>query len=155
MRHMALNIINERGVAMSLSEQERKVLEELERSLYADDADLAKRFKKAADQTPVRVQQRRAARLVSGSFVALGGLSVILVGAITHLTVIGVFGFAMTLGGVVLASSTAKKTAVAAGAPVGFGAKQASEKPKSAPRSKLSLGEFFEERWNKRMNGDS
>ena len=130
---------------MGLSERERKVLEELERGLYAEDADLAKRFKKVADQTPARKVQRSAARMVAGSMIALGGISVVLVGAITHYALIGIAGFAMMLAGLLVASSAAKPTAGSAKA---GGAGSTPSKPK-----RPSLNDFFEERWNNRMNG--
>jgi hypothetical protein len=133
---------------MGLSERERKVLEELERGLYADDADLANRFKKAAEETPVRKTQRNAARMVAGSMVALGGISVVLVGAITHYVLIGVAGFAMMLGGLVIASS-AKPSLAAAQSGDGSTGAGGSKKAK-----RFDLGGFFEERWDKRMNGE-
>ncbi|MEY4742950.1 MAG: hypothetical protein RIR34_289 [Actinomycetota bacterium] len=132
---------------MGLSERERKVLEELERGLYADDADLANRFKKAADETPVRKTQRSAARMVAGSMVALGGISVVLVGAITHYMLIGVAGFALMLGGLLIAS-----TAKPAGA-VGSSGAQASSTAGAKKAKRFDLGGFFEERWDRRMNG--
>jgi Protein of unknown function (DUF3040) len=138
---------------MGLSERERKVLEELERGLYADDADLANRFKKAAEETPVRKTQRNAARMVAGSMVAVGGISVVLVGAITHYMFIGVAGFAMMLGGLVLASSAKPVADGGASGAKNSGAKTGG--PAAAKKAKrFDLGEFFEERWDKRMNGE-
>ena len=134
---------------MGLSERERKVLEELERGLYAEDADLANRFKKVADQTPARKSQRNAARVVAGALVAVGGISVVLVGAITHYMLIGVAGFAMMLGGLVLASTPVKNGEAGSVATAKSG-----PSPKTAKPKRPDLGSFFEERWDKRINGN-
>ena len=125
---------------MGLSEREQKVLDELERGLYADDSGLAERLK----PKPVKQikTQNKAARALAGALVAVAGLSVLLVGLITHYTAIGVAGFAVVLFGVVVASSNSTKTTTKASA------------PKATKATKPGLGDFFQDRWDKRIDGN-
>ncbi|MEY2954543.1 MAG: hypothetical protein RL530_144, partial [Actinomycetota bacterium] len=138
---------------MALSEHEQRVLDELERGLYADDEQLARRLKKAAEQTPLRKNQRVAARRIAGSAIALAGLGVILVGAIVHYTWMGLGGFVATLIGLVIATSPAAPNVKE---PADLSAGNAG---KSSPRrskrqiSSGSISDFFEERWNRRTDG--
>lgn len=140
---------------MGLSEQERKVLEELERGLYAEDPKLADRIGKTGPK-PEDAHRTPATRMIAGALVAVGGLSVILVGVIAHYTAIGVAGFIMTLAGLVIATSVKNN-------PIGKAGNATNGKPKAggngsaAPQGKGEKprgGAFFEDRWDKRMNGE-
>jgi Protein of unknown function (DUF3040) len=122
---------------MGLSEREQKVLDELERGLYADDSGLADRLK--AKPAKVSKPQNKAARALAGALVAVAGLSVLLVALITHYTAIGVAGFAVILFGVVVASSNSTKTTTTTS--------RLPKTPKQTP------GSYFQDRWDKRMNG--
>jgi hypothetical protein len=139
---------------MGLSEQERKVLEELERGLYAEDPKLASRMGKT-EPKPEDARRTPATRMIAGTLVAVGGLSVILVGVIAHYTAIGVGGFLMTLAGLVIATSVKNSPAGKSGksnAPMGG---NPGNKPGAKSKaSKLKPSEFFEDRWDKRMNGE-
>ena len=141
---------------MGLSEQERKVLEELERGLYAEDPKLAERIGKSGPK-PEEANRTPATRMIAGALVAVGGLGVILVGVIAHYTAIGVGGFLMTLVGLVIATSSKNPPAGKSGAanngkPGSGSAPSAKGSPSKA--AKLKPSEFFEERWDKRMNGE-
>ena len=142
---------------MALSDHEKRVLDELERSLYADDEKLAKRFKKVGDETPVRVTQRNAARRIGGSILSLAGLGVILVGVISHYTPMGIAGFVVTLAGLVIATGSSGNSGDASAKSGKPGAKAtpgAAEKVAGkASKGWGNLNEFFEDRWNRRMNG--
>lgn len=129
---------------MGLSEHEKRVLDELERSLYADDEQLARRFKEAAGQTPEAKRQRNAARRVAGVFIGVAGLGVILVSVIIHYVFMGLAGFVVMLGGLLLATSNAASL----DAPK---TSSAGRSPKAKPLG--SLRDFFEERWDKRNGG--
>ena len=125
---------------MGLSEREQKVLEELERGLYADDARFATRVSAGPNNS--------AARLVGGALLAVIGLSVLVFAVISQLTVFGVVGFALMLAGVLVA--TGSKGGRAKG-------EAAAAKPKAGPSGTSkpkdeTKGSFFEERWNKRMD---
>lgn len=117
---------------MALSEHEKKMLEELERTLYEDDAKFAQRVSTGRPAS--------AARVVAGVISAVIGLSLLLFAAIAHVVVIGALGFVLMLAGVVIATSG--QTA------------QPGEKAKAEPApqkpQKPSGGSFFEDRWNNR-----
>ena len=80
---------------MALSEQERKLLEQLEASLMADDPKLADRLSGTAE---VRVHRRRAA-LAGLGFVV--GIVVLLAGVQVH-PAISIVGFLIMLGAALL-----------------------------------------------------
>ena len=126
---------------MGLSEREQKVLEELERGLYADDAKFATRVSAGPNNS--------AARIVGGALLAVVGLSVLVFAVVSQLTVFGVVGFALMLARVLVATGSKGGKAKGEAAPTA--------KPKvnpsgaSAPKPE-SKGNFFEERWNKRMD---
>ena len=89
---------------MGLNEHEQRVLDELERGLYAEDEQLARRIQKAAAKSPDRLVQASAARRIAGVLVAVAGLGVILVGAIIHWPWMGAGGFVITLTGLAIAT---------------------------------------------------
>ena len=126
---------------MGLSEREQKVLEELERGLYADDAKFATKVSAGPNNS--------AARVVGGALLAVVGLSVLVFAVISQVTVFGVVGFAAMLAGVLVATgsngSRPKSTSASAARPK-TGPSSTSE-PKPEPK-----GNFFEQRWNKRMD---
>jgi hypothetical protein len=127
---------------MALSDREKKVLEELERGLFADDAEFAERVK-AASQGTSKVKKAKpalrqsAARLVAGALVSVAGLSILVVAAILKITAFGILGFLVMLSGLVLASSNWSNTALKEKQPV--------NKPTKKPDN------WFEDRWNRRF----
>lgn len=147
---------------MALSEHEQRVLDELERGLYADDEGLARRMQKAAVATPDRRRQSKAARRIAGAAIALAGLGVLLVGAIIHYTWMGVGGFLVTLAGLVIATSGGGATdgpgsqgqGTKREPRAGHGQSNGLGKTEGVKKAGKSVGEFFEERWNRRINGD-
>jgi uncharacterized membrane protein HdeD (DUF308 family) len=81
---------------MPLSEQEQRLLEEMERSLYHNDADF------------VAGGARRSGRptysmVVTGVLIALVGLAALIAGVVIRQPVVGVIGFVAMLAGVLLA----------------------------------------------------
>jgi hypothetical protein len=126
---------------MGLSEREQKVLEELERGLYADDAKFATRVSAGPNNS--------AARIVGDALLAVVGLSVLVFAVVSQLTVFGVVGFALMLAGVLVA--TGSKGAKAKGEAAPTAKPKVSPSGATAPKPE-SKGNFFEERWNKRMD---
>jgi hypothetical protein len=125
---------------MGLSEREQRVLEELERGLYADDAKFATKVSNGPSNS--------AAKVVGGALLGVVGISVLVFAVISQVTLFGVVGFALMLGGVLIATSSngrvdKPKVTKRGGTsrPVSPGA------AKDAPK-----GNFFEDRWNKRMD---
>lgn len=83
---------------MGLSEREQQLLDELERSLSGSSAE--KKAKKLSGENI------SAKRVIAGTLVFVGGLSVLLAGVMNQAMGLGVIGFALMLGGVYLAVST-------------------------------------------------
>jgi predicted lipid-binding transport protein (Tim44 family) len=124
---------------MGLSESEKKVLEELERGLYAEDAAFARKSKARMEQIQAP-GANSPAKVIAGSLIAVVGISVLVFGAITQIALFGVAGFLIMLTGILIASATGS-TAPSAGADT-----KARPAPKPGPVSR------FEERWNKRTD---
>jgi hypothetical protein len=117
---------------MGLSESEKRVLEELERNLYAEDASFAKKSKARIERAG-QPGANSPAKIVAGALISIMGISVLVFAAITQVPIFGVVGFLVMLFGILMASATTKVVATA-------------KKSQAKPRS----GSFFEDRWNKR-----
>ena len=122
---------------MGLSEQEQKLLDELERGLYATDAGLAHKLGKPGARSPQRI--------IAGSALAIIGISLLVVAVVIQVSLFGVAGFLSMLAGLVVATSSnpgdqkaqkSQKTQTSAA--------QASDSP--APKRG-----FFDDRWDKRQ----
>ena len=89
---------------MPLSEQEQRLLEEMERGLYQNDADFV-----------ATVGQRRGKPnytiVVVGALLAILGIATLLVGVVINLIVVGVLGFVIMFGGVLLALAPPRRQA--------------------------------------------
>lgn len=116
---------------MALSEREQKLLDEMERGLYAGDA----KFSRAINE-PRAVS---AKRLVLGAVLAVVGLSLLVFAVVIQLIVFGVIAFAVMLAGVIVASSRVKLQL-----PQTKPGNATGSNPKSNP---------FEERWDRRIDG--
>ena len=85
---------------MPLSEEELRLLEQMERALVADDPKLASTMR----GTTLRASARRRALLAALVFVV--GLVVLMTGAITQNTIVGIIGFVVMLGSAYVALSS-------------------------------------------------
>ena len=136
---------------MPLSEHEQRLLEQMERALYAEDPKLASTLR----GSDLRAVQRK--RLVLGAVGLLAGLALLVAGVATQLVAIGVVGFLVMLGAAWYAY-TGLKTSAADPTQVGGSARgsaasgraSAKRKPKSSGTSMQRL----EERWRRRREGD-
>ena len=106
----------------------------MERNLYRHDAD----FVASVSGTRLRPSYRS---IVLGSIMALAGAALIVTGMATHFVALGILGFVVLLGGVVLAMRTGT---VPAASPT---AQAASAKP--AKRSFMSK---MNDRWDRRTS---
>jgi hypothetical protein len=133
-----------------LSEHEQRLLEQMERALYAEDPKLASTLRGA---DPRRHHRRRVAIGVMGLIV---GLVLLLVGVVLPQVAISVVGFLLMFGSLVFAvtswrqipsgSGNAEGAAAASqGTPTGRG-KKGGRRPKSRGR----MMERIEERWRRR-----
>ncbi|RII98950.1 MULTISPECIES: DUF3040 domain-containing protein [Clavibacter] len=128
---------------MPLSEQEQRLLEEMERSLYHNDADFV-----------ATVSGRRSrpnyTMVVVGVLVIVLGIAALAAGVITKLAIIGILGFAVMIVGALLIFSPrdaagGASSPTSAPAPGRGGAKR--------PASSSSFMDRINERWEKRQGG--
>lgn len=121
---------------MPLSEQEQRLLDEMERHLMRNDADVV-----SADRGAAPLSYRN---IVYGSVIVLLGIAGLVVGVATSLIVIGVIAFVIMVGGVVLAFTPAKGAAAARSA-------TGTRKPRTAnaPAS-ASFMDRMNDRWDRR-----
>lgn len=111
---------------MALSEREQKLLEEMERNLLAQDADLAKTLR---DATP---SNQSASKLVIGVLAFLFGLGLLILSVVLQVAFFGIVAFLVMLIGLTIASANFRLP----------------ELPKTDPGQQAS---FFEDRWNQRF----
>jgi hypothetical protein len=121
---------------MALSEREQRLLEEMERNLYNNEADVVTTLGTR------HVPNYRA--IAIGAIVALIGLVTMVVGVSQSLTVVGILGFAILFTGVMVAVATPGKPAQSSGKSAGA---------QSSPRSGTFMDQL-NERWERRTNGD-
>ncbi len=132
---------------MALSEQERKLLEQLEASLKAEDPELADTLSGAGQ---VRIHRRRAT--IAGIGFILGIVALI-AGIQVHWAV-SILGFAIMLGAAIVGINSWQRVSGDGG---GVGASPGGPGGGSGPTSTASNKEFMdklEERWKKRQQGD-
>ena len=135
---------------MPLSEHEQRLLEQMERALYAEDPKLASALRGADLRAHYR---RRAFKAVAG-FVL--GIVLLMAGVISKLVLVSVLGFVIMLASALFAVSSWRRMpgpgeiTAAGGAPPG-----PPERPRpSKPRQKTRLMDRVEERWRRRREQD-
>ncbi|GAA3744272.1 DUF3040 domain-containing protein [Leifsonia bigeumensis] len=119
---------------MPLSEQEQRLLEEMERSLYQNDADFVATVGSRSSRPNYRM-------IVVGVLIGIIGIVGIVIGVATRLPLVGVLGFIVMFVGVLLALSRSKGAAV----PV-----------EADDRGKAEHSGFMDrmnERWDRRQEG--
>jgi predicted lipid-binding transport protein (Tim44 family) len=126
-----------------LSEHEQRLLEQMERALYAEDPKFATSLRSSGP----RPGSRRKA--VVGVLVGLVGLGLLVAGAATAIIVLGVLGFLGMLAGTVLVVSALRAPAAEATAPAAGAAPKAAPAPKSG-----GFMDRVEERFRKRREGE-
>ena len=129
---------------MPLSEQEQRLLDEMERSLYHNDADFVATMGTRTGARP------NYTSLVVGILIAVLGVATLVTGVIIQQPLVGVLGFAIMFAGVLIAI-TPRRSAK--------GHARGSARPSSSPSSKRtrrSSGGFMDslgERWDRRQDG--
>lgn len=123
---------------MPLSEQEQRLLEEMERSLYQNDADFV------ATASPRRGRTNYTF-IVVGVLVTVVGIAALVAGVIVRQPLVGVLGFAIMFGGVLLAIAPPRR---------------GGSNDESAPRARSSRGgsassfmDSLNDRWDRRQEG--
>jgi hypothetical protein len=124
---------------MPLSEQEQRLLEEMERSLYQNDADFV------AAVNPRRGKPNYTI-LVLGILLAVLGVATLVAGVIIRQPLVGVLGFAVMFVGVLLAVAPPRKAA-----PLDPPIRES-----KAGARKAGTGRFMDnlnDRWDRRQDG--
>ncbi len=117
---------------MPLSEQEQRLLDEMERSLYHNDAD---------DVTTVGARRGRSSytAIVIGLLGALIGVALLILGVSIRQPVVGIVGFVVMFAGVLFAVAPPRRLTVPANAPRSAGR-----------RPRQSFMDSLNERWERR-----
>jgi hypothetical protein len=118
---------------MPLSEQEQRLLEEMERNLYHNDADFVA-------TVGTRRGRPNYTIVVVGVLVGVLGVGTLVAGVITRFPIVGVLGFIIMFVGVLLAITPPRQSL------------GATEPVSSRPRQRSSTGfmDGLNERWEKR-----
>lgn len=121
---------------MPLSEQEQRLLDEMERSLYQNDAD----FVASVGGRRGRINYTA---LVSGVLVGVLGVAVLVLGVVLRQPIIGVGGFVVMFGGVLLAVGSPRRRFPSA------------PRGSAAPRrgGRRSFMDRMNSRWDRRQDG--
>ncbi|WP_142140185.1 DUF3040 domain-containing protein [Acidovorax sp. SLBN-42] len=125
---------------MPLSEQEQRLLEEMERNLYRNDAD----FVHAVGGVRGRRPDYRA--IVLGVLLAVAGVGALIAGVALQVLIVGVIGFALMFAGVLVAITPGKRGAVS----------PAPADPTMSSKASRSSGGFMDrlnDRWDRRQQG--
>ena len=120
---------------MPLSEQEQRLLDEMERHLMRNDADVV-----SAPRDGRTLSYRN---IVYGTVLVLVGLGGLIVGVSQQLIVVGVIGFVVMLGGVILAITPGRGAGKARVEP------ERPSKPQTGNSS--SFMDRMNDRWDKRQ----
>ncbi|HWI32141.1 MAG TPA: DUF3040 domain-containing protein [Microbacterium sp.] len=124
---------------MPLSEQEQRLLDEMERHLLRNDADVV--------SAPSGARTLSYRNVVYGTILVLVGLGALVVGVSTQLIWVGVIGFVLMLGGVVLAVTPMR------GAATKENARPGSTGSPSPSRAGASFMDRMNDRWDRRQGG--
>jgi hypothetical protein len=119
---------------MPLSEQEQRLLDEMERSLYHGDGD----FVASVGRSRGGVNYTA---LVGGILLALGGIGVLLAGVALHTWIVGVLGFVAMFAGVLIAVGNPNRRPLRATG--GY----------AAPARRRGFMDRLAERWERRRQG--
>jgi hypothetical protein len=148
------------GGAVPLSEHEQRLLEQMERALYAEDP----KFASALRGSDLRGRYRR--RALVGAFGVVVGLALLPVGIATKVFPISVVGFLVMLGSAIWAVSSWRRVPAPGDLGVGGTAAAAARPTAGSPLRKGRLGrskakapkvtfmERIEERWRRRRDGN-
>jgi len=128
---------------MPLSEQEQRLLEEMERGLYQNDADFV-----------ATVGQRRGKPnytvVVVGILLGVLGIATLLTGVVIRQPLVGVLGFIIMFGGVLLAIAPPRRAGSLPTAPGSAGGTGPSSSARGAKSSSFMDG--LNDRWDKRQD---
>lgn len=126
---------------MPLSEQEQRLLEEMERSLYHNDVD----FVSTVGVTRLRPNYRS---VVLGVLIAVGGIGALIAGVALQQLWLGVLGFIVMFAGVLIAITPGRGVRGSAG-----GAGRPDSSPRQRTKSNQGFMDRLNDRWDRRQDG--
>jgi hypothetical protein len=124
---------------MPLSEHEQRLLEEMERSLYQNDADFVAKVGGKRARPAYR-------SIVLGILLAVVGVAVLITGVYFQQPLIGILGFVVMFAGVLVAIAPGKRVAPSPDAPV-------TDKKAKARGGQNGFMDRMNDRWDKRNDG--
>jgi len=129
---------------MPLSEQEQRLLEEMERSLYHNDAD----FVATVGATKLRPSYRSIAL---GVLLVVAGIALLIAGVALHQLWLGIVGFIVMFGGVLLAITPGRaRGGFSPSAPQGSGHGRGHS---ASTKSDQGFMNKMNDRWDRRQDG--
>ena len=136
---------------MPLSDHEQRLLDQIERALYAEDP----KFASAVRATDLRTHVRR--RLWRAGALLIVGIVVLLVGVVSKQPIIGILGFLVMLLALFLALTSYKRVASAEAGKLRVVGSEGRGKPTGGRQSrgsrpKTSFMERVNERWQRRWD---
>ncbi|MEU3254048.1 DUF3040 domain-containing protein [Streptomyces sp. NPDC006997] len=126
---------------MPLSEHEQRMLEQMERALYAEDPKFATALEGSGLRTYTR---RRVYQAVAGFLV---GIALLMAGMVAKQVWLSVVGFLVMLGCAVLAVTGWRKAPKPGEQPSGGG-----QQPRHQGRQRRSMMDRIEQRWQRRRD---
>lgn len=129
---------------MPLSEHEQRLLEEMERNLYHNDAEFV------ASVGPRRGKPNYTL-IVSGILLAVLGVGVVVTGVILRIEIIGILGFIMMFVGALLAIAPPRRRGGPIQEPSAAERASASAKSSAGP-SRGGFMDRMNDRWDKRQD---
>lgn len=132
---------------MPLSEHEQRLLEQMERALYAEDPKFATSLRSASAGRPSR------GRAAVGVLVLLGGITLLMLGAILPMIALGVAGFlVMVVGATLTYLGLRGRPAAEATESEGEGVPAPGAAAPRTPRPSAGFMNRLEDRWRKRRD---
>lgn len=134
---------------MALSDYEKRVLAEMEQHLRQQDPDLADKMASTipADETPEPKSELSPRKIALGSILAAAGLGAVLIGVtvgnVVATILLGALGFAMMVGGVLLALSSDKSSGKAS-------LSETSRQSRPSPKPRVDKQAERRRRWENR-----
>ena len=132
---------------MPLSEHEQRLLEQMERALYAEDP----KFVSSLRGTDLRSHYRRRALASAVGFVL--GVVLLMTGVVSTVWIVGVFGFVLMLASALFAVTSWRKVSGSGEAVRSNVHSIKGGRPKGRTKGpKRGMTERFEDRWRKRRD---
>ncbi|MGQ0630210.1 MAG: DUF3040 domain-containing protein [Sporichthyaceae bacterium] len=126
---------------MPLSENEQRMLEQMERALYAEDP----KFVSSLRGNDLRTHHRRRTLQAVVGFAA--GITLLMTGVVSMVWIVGVLGFVLMLASALFAASSYRRVSGSAEPSRSGPAAQAKRKP-----AKRGVTNRFEDRWRRRRD---